>query len=61
MSTVQVENTVVVANMIELATEVLTKIDPDVIEVGNDFQAKEELAEAVGAAILTNIIKKAGV
>lgn len=56
-----VQNTTVIANMIEVATEALCKINPDFIEVGNSPEAKEEIAEASGAAIYTNLLKEMGV
>ncbi len=60
-NSVEMHNTAVIANMIEVAVEVLCKIEPDLIEVGNSNEAKEDLAEAVGAAILANVVKEAGV
>ncbi len=60
-NSVAMQNTAVIANMIEVAVEVLCKIELDLIEVGNSQQAKEDLAEAVGAAIYTNILKESGV
>lgn len=60
-NSIVMQNTSVIANMIEIAVEVLCKIEPDLIEVGNGEQAKEDLAEAVGAAIYTNIVKEIGV
>ena len=60
-NSVAMQNTAVIANMIEVAVEVLCKIEPDLIEVGNSQQAKEDLAEAVGAAIYNNILKESGV
>ena len=56
-----VQNTTVIANMIEVAVESLLKINPDLIEVGNSAEAKEEMAEAAGAAIYANLQKEMGV
>lgn len=55
------QNVAVIANMIDLATESIGQISPDYIEVGNDWQAKRDMSEAIGANILTAIIKQAGV
>ena len=54
-------NTSVIANMIEVAVEVLCKIEPDLIEVGNSEEAKVDLAEGIGASVFAEIIKEAGV
>lgn len=55
------QNLVSIANMIDLAAETICRISPDYIEVGNDWSAKRDMAEAIGANILTAIIKEAGV
>ena len=54
-------NTCIVANMIELGVEVMCKINPDFIAVGNTTEARDMLAEALGAHLLNNIVKTAGV
>lgn len=58
---VDAANLAAVANMIDLATETICRISPEYIEVGNDWQAKRDISEAIGANILTAIIKQAGV
>ena len=58
---VEMENTVVIANAIEVAVEVMCSINPDLIEVGNSAEAREDLAEAFGAALYANVIKESGV
>ena len=55
------ENLAAVANMIDLATETICRVSPEYIEVGNDWNAKRDIAEAIGANILTAIVKEAGV
>jgi hypothetical protein len=54
-------NTCIVANMIELGVEVMCKINPDYVAVGNTEDAREMLSEALGAHILNNIVRTAGV
>ena len=54
-------NTCVVANMIEVGVEVMCKINPDFISVGNTEDAREMLAESLGAHILNNIVRTSGV
>ena len=44
-NSVAMQNTAVIANMIEVAVEVLCKIELDLIEVGNSQQAKEDCTE----------------
>lgn len=56
-----VQNTAVIANMIEASVEALLKISPDLIEVGNSPEAREEMAEAAGAAIFSSLLKEIGV
>lgn len=55
------QNLSVIANMIDLTTETICKVGDDYINVGNDYQAKRDVAESVGANILTAILKEAGV
>lgn len=55
------QNLTAIANMIDLGAEVICRINPEYIEVGNDWSAKRDMAEAIGANILTAIIKEAGV
>ena len=47
--------------MIELGVEVMCKINPDYVAVGNTEDAREMLSEALGAHILNNIVRTAGV
>ncbi len=54
-------NTCIVGNMIELGVEVMMKIDPSYIYVEQNDAAKEALADALGAHILNNVFKEAGV
>ena len=54
-------NTCIVGNMIELGVEVMLKIDPSYIYVEQNDAAKEALADALGAHILNNVFKEAGV
>ena len=54
-------NTCIVCNMIELGVEVMMKIDPSYIYVEQNDAAKEALADALGAHILNNVFKEAGV
>lgn len=55
------QNLSTIANMIDLSTETLCRVSPDYVEVGNDWKAKRDMAEAIGANILTAILKQAGV
>ena len=55
------QNLSTIANMIDLSTETLCRVSPDYIEVGNDWNAKRDMAEAIAANILTAILKQAGV
>lgn len=55
------KNLTIIANMIDLGAETIMQISPDYIDVGNDWAAKRDMAEAIGANILTAIVKQAGV
>lgn len=55
------QNLSIVANMIDLTTETICKIGDEYVNVGNDYQAKRDISESVGANILTAILKEAGV
>lgn len=55
------QNLATIANMIDLSTETLCRISSDYVEVGNDWKAKRDMSEAIGANILTAILKQAGV
>lgn len=57
---VHASNTCIVANMIELGVEVMRKVNPDYIAVGNTEEAAEMLAEALGAHIHNNIVRTSG-
>lgn len=54
-------NTCIVSNMIELGVEVMLKIDPSLIYIETNDEAKETLADAMGAHILNCVYKEAGV
>lgn len=58
---VDAQNVAVIANMIDLSTETVCKISDDYIDVGNEWKAKREVADAIGANLLTAILKQAGV
>lgn len=54
-------NTCIVGNMIELGVEVMMRIDPSYVCVESNDDAKEALADAIGAHILNSVYKEAGV
>jgi hypothetical protein len=58
---VHATNTCIVGNMIELGVEVMMRIDPSYVYVEQNQDAKEALADSIGAHILNSIFKEAGV